>query len=195
MPATTTKKYAFTWRKDADCGSTGGRSYIKDYRLTIECPKGYGYDKAYRKGLIPHLFEWWEPVKIDDAEMVTTLCDFDKQLRVVQNVEKANVRETQEQKYLKATEDVVKPFPLSINVMMIDGVSRPQFLRAMKSTKALLEKVHEKSSVYGFKVFQFLRYTVVGKNSIFNLTPLVSGRKLEKTSWDDKASSEFYHNS
>lgn len=58
--------------------------------------------------------------------------------------------------------------------------SRPQFIRAMKKTSHLLEWIHNNRDEYKHEVFQFLRYTVVGRNSDPNLTPMVSGLKVDE---------------
>jgi len=99
---------------------------------------------------------------------------------MVRHLENATVKETQ-QKIYKLSNDDTKPQDKkpSINVVMIDGLSRAHFRRALKKTTALLEWVHDHRAETGFQVFQFMRYSVVGRNSIYNLTPLVSGRTVD----------------
>ena len=65
-----------------------------------------------------------------------------------------------------------------IDVLMIDGLSRPQFIRGLKRTVNLFERIHN-GTKWKFSVFQFLRYTVLGRNSIYNLTPMVFGRRYK----------------
>jgi len=160
--------------------------------LTIHC--GHTGGKSYRKGFIPYLIPLeGESVNVTDAEAIFTYCHFTEPRLVVQHIENATVRETQLKKYNNETVPPKDQKP-SINVIMLDGVSRSQFIRALKRSTSYLEYIHQNSSTLGFDVFQFMRYSVVGQNSLHNLTPLLSGRILQDARANGSAP-EFYHNS
>eukprot|EP01102_Stenamoeba_stenopodia_P023152 TRINITY_DN9884_c0_g1_i1.p1 TRINITY_DN9884_c0_g1~~TRINITY_DN9884_c0_g1_i1.p1 ORF type:complete len:634 (-),score=140.08 TRINITY_DN9884_c0_g1_i1:94-1995(-) len=208
-------RHTFAWRTDGYCNDTDNvKASLKDTKLTLRCPSF----KSYRKGFAPYVY----PIAshdaatiVNDTEIVFTYCHFESTRLLVQHLENSTVKETQEKIYRhdrkteeeknesksndkdqnKEKNEKIPGFKkLNINAIMLDGVSRPQFHRALKHTSALLGWINTHSQESGFQVFQFMRYSVMGRNSIFNLTPLVSGRPLE----DKKAtgsSPEFQHNS
>jgi len=172
------------------------RITLNDTELTVRCPGGSQIGaKTYRKGFYPFLFPvHGDSVIVNDTESILVYCHFQDTRLAVQHVENATVKESQEKIYQekKVAPRNRKP---SVNVLMIDGVSRPQFIRGLKGTSELLEAIHQNPELYGFDVFQFMRYSVVGRNSISNLSPLVSGRQLQNATRLNGVSAEFNHDS
>jgi len=132
-------------------------------------------------------------VEINDTEAIFTYCHFSERRLIVHHIEKPKVK-TRQQKIYREDKVLVQDRKPSINVLMIDGVSRSSFRRGLKQTSSFLEWIHANSEEIGFDVFQFMRYSVIGQNSIFNLTPLVSGRPLKQRRATG-SSPEFYHDS
>eukprot|EP01102_Stenamoeba_stenopodia_P006118 TRINITY_DN1689_c0_g1_i1.p1 TRINITY_DN1689_c0_g1~~TRINITY_DN1689_c0_g1_i1.p1 ORF type:complete len:519 (+),score=55.01 TRINITY_DN1689_c0_g1_i1:39-1595(+) len=186
--------HTFAWRVDSYCNvSHSMTAKFNGTDMFVRCPDIVG-GRSYRKGFEPYLYHIDHPsVNINDTELIFAYCHFEETRIVVHHVENKTVRETQQKIYKADEVEPVKRKP-SINVIMLDGVSRAHFRRALKKTTELLELIHQNSTQLGFDVFQFMRYSVMGINSIHNLTPLVSGRKLHSP-YSTGSSPEFNHSS
>ncbi|KAJ5071416.1 hypothetical protein M0811_10259 [Anaeramoeba ignava] len=63
-------------------------------------------------------------------------------------------------------------YPINIEVLMIDCISRCHIRRKMPKLLETLKKIDEESD---FSVFEFFRYFSVGRNTRFNLLPMFTG--------------------
>jgi len=193
---------SYYWRIDNEC-PTNGTATLKNNILTIDCEDVHKRVKGkyYKLGFKQYLYTYNGPTFINKTEVVSAFCDFIFSRKLVQNLEKPQVAKLQTQIYMiKDGEKPEKRERLSINVLMMDGMSRPQFMRALKKTRAFLEEVHEHRDEFGFEVFQFMHYHVLGRGSISNLSPMLSGKSLQTDytrSWGSSNAnySEFVHGS
>jgi hypothetical protein len=188
MPAGGLKDGIFVpeWHPTLDCpAALKTLVWVDQAAGIVSCPPGAAVWTFYERSAKPALsWDSSQKVTCDDNGRHTIargwglLCGNSLRLRPKRDVEAVDGAKRSLEKQQKEQKEKNTSHPPRIIVHMLDTVSRPALHRSLKATRRSIEVVANRSSELGANVFEFARHASVGRSSISNLTPMLTGLLL-----------------